>query len=71
MNISKESAAKALRDLGYDARVSNGVVMVYLDYDEFAEKAGKILRKVRKTAEGIGYLQSVGVAPRRSDENIN
>jgi hypothetical protein len=71
MQINKEDAAKYLVSLGYDAKVSNGVVMVYVGYDDFAEKAGKILRKVRKAAEGVGYLSSVGVAPRRDDETAD
>lgn len=68
MEISKENAAKHLRSLGFDAQVSNGVVMVYLTDEEYITKGAKIRRKNQKTLKCIGYTGSTGVAPGRTNE---
>lgn len=63
MVISKQDAAKHLRQQGYDAEVSNdGVVVVYLGDDEMK---GAVLRRIRKQLENVGYTASWGVKPGR------
>ncbi len=62
MQISKEDAAKYLRNIGYKADVCRGVVTVYMDEGALiTSKGGKILREVRKALQVIGYTASVGV----------
>ena len=62
MQISKEDAAKYLRNIGYKADVCKGVVTVYMDEGTIISTTGsKVLREVRKTLQGIGYTASVGV----------
>lgn len=62
MEISKESAAKYLRNVGYEAEVIKGVVTVYVSEDTcIGLECGKILRKVRRSLASAGYTGSVGV----------
>lgn len=62
MEISKESAAKYLRNIGYEAEVVKGVVTVYVSEDAcIGLECGKMLRKVRKCLASAGYTGSVGV----------
>lgn len=62
MIISKDSAAKYLQNIGYEAEVIDGSVVVCISEDKIADmQAGKIRRKVQKALAGIGYTASVGV----------
>ncbi len=70
MEISKEYAAKYLRNTGYDADVVNGVVTVFIDESKVVDlQAGKILRKVRKALTAIGYSASYGVKVKSEKTN--
>ncbi len=69
MIISKDSAAKYLQNIGYEAEVVDGSVVVYISEDKVADlQAGKILKKVQKALAGIGYTASVGVKVKYEQE---
>lgn len=69
MNGDKTSKADALSYLlseGYDACIADGVVCIYLSDEDYIKVGAKVKRQVQKQLEGIGYTDSMSVAPRRN-----
>ncbi len=60
-----DDAVAYLASEGYTAANKSGCAVVYLDGEEFAKNAWKILRKIRKQLAAIGYEGSVGVVSKR------
>lgn len=60
--ISKEDAAAYLRNIGKDAEVVNGVVVVYMPLEDALKP--RTMANLRKTLAGIGYTASCGIKPK-------
>ncbi len=68
--MTKEEAAKYLRNQGYEAEPRDGSVVVLVPESEIASmQAGKTMRKIRKMLAGIGYTASTGVKVKREAEH--
>lgn len=61
MEVSKDHAVAMLRNLGHQAALENGVVVVYIGNEEIIKPGAK--KRYQKIMEQIGYRASWGLKP--------
>ena len=59
--LTKEQTVNALKNLGYDAEVSNGVVVICVDIEDYIKNNRH--KKYAKVMDNLGYTQSWSVKP--------
>lgn len=59
--LSKDQTVNALRNLGYDAENSSGVVVIYVDTEDYIKN--NRLKHYKKVMENLGYNQSWALKP--------
>lgn len=59
--LSKDQIVNALANLGYDAELSSGIVVIYVDTEDYIKNNRH--KKYAKLMENLGYSQSWAVKP--------
>lgn len=59
--LSKDQTVNALRNLGYDAENSGGVVVIYVDTEDYIKN--NRYKHYKKVMENLGYNQSWALKP--------
>lgn len=59
--LTKDQMVNALKNLGYDAEVSSGIVVIYVDTEDYIKNNRH--KKYEKLMDNLGYSQSWSVKP--------
>ncbi len=61
MTLTKEQTVNALKNLGYDAEVSSGIVVIYVDTEDYIKNNRH--KRYANLMKNLGYSQSWSVKP--------